>query len=177
VAAATASVGLEEYALKLAALVDADSLKRIGMAGGMAAKDAALTAIVETLGPDRAMSNFRSGRVKLTAGFDVLPSGTQLRVNHRPGGLWSLADEGRHSSGAIYPRNGENRNRKARALKRGDALSRRAVMTPRGPRALSHFGPSRGSATFRKAAARERAAVPKAAHEALQAELLAFVRR
>jgi hypothetical protein len=169
--AATTGSGFEATALsayvgKLGSLLDADANKRITRAAGFAAKDAGLSAAVDKLGSDRAMSGYKGGRIKLGVGFDT--GSWRVDINHRPKGLWVLADAGRKRSGPIYPRRGR---RKSIAPVPG-----RAVLTPFGPRAASSFGPSRGTGVFRLAAARERAAAPKAAFNQLQAELRRITR-
>jgi len=100
----------------------------------------------------------------LSVGFDQGAKATEVVLKHGPKGLWVLADEGRSGSGRIYPRTPGGR--KARKGTPG-----RAVMTPQGPRASSSYSSSRGLGTLRKAAGRERVAVPKAAFQALQREM------
>jgi hypothetical protein len=80
------------------------------------------------------MSNYRGGRVRLGAGWDATDSGIVVKM--RPGGLWKLADQGRHSSGSIRPRR-----------RRGFS----AVMTPDGPRRHSSYKRSRGLNTYQDA--------------------------
>ena len=152
---------LSAYVANLESVLDADANKRITRAAGFAAKDAGLSAAVDKLGSDRAMSGYKGGRIKLGVGFDT--GSWRVDINHRPKGLWLLADEGRKRSGPIYPRRGR---RKSIAPVPG-----RAVLTPFGPRAASSFGPSKGTGVFKLAAARERDAAPKAAFNQLQAEL------
>lgn len=159
---------IEDYTRKLYGLVDDDAMRRISRAAGFAGKDAGIEAVTETLGADRAMSNFKGGRVKLGVGFDPGIKATEVVLKHGPPGLWMLADKGRNNSGRIYPRvNG----RKGRGPQPG-----RAVMTPQGPRAASSYSRSRGLGTLRRAAAKERTAVPKAAFRALQVEIGRVVR-
>ena len=112
------------------------------------------------------MSNFKGGRVPLRAGYDE--AGWQLSVNHRPKGVWFLAEKGRTSTGPIYPR---RNGRRSRLPTKG-----RAIMTPSGPRALSTWRPSRGLRTFTIAAARERDDGTKAAWRQLQAEFRRITR-
>lgn len=157
---------LTAYVRKLDSLLDADANRRIVRHAGLAAKKAGLSVLEAKLGSDRAMSNFRNGNTKLGLGFDQ--NGWELHLNHRPRGLWLLADSGRKRSGGIYPRSGRRRNH--------TPVPGRAVLTPFGPRAGSSFGPSRGTGVFKMAAAREREAAPKAAWEQLQAELRRVVR-
>lgn len=157
---------LSAYISKLESTISGDAQRRIVRSAGMAAKDAALDAAETKLGSDRAMSNWKSGRVPLRAGFDE--AGWVLSVNHRPGGLWKVADQGRQRSGPIYPR---RNGRKAKMATQG-----KAVLTPYGPRALSSYGPSRGTGVFRLAAARERASAPQAAWKQLSAELRRITR-
>ena len=114
------------------------------------------------------MSNFKSGRVRLSAGFDQGPQPTQVIIGHGPKGVWILADEGRGRSGSIYPRNGRRKGTRTRPG--------RAVNTPYGPRARSSYRPSRGTGVLRLAAARERSAIPEAAFRQLQQEIGRVVR-
>lgn len=148
---------LSAYVRRLESTIDDDAQRRILRAAGLATKNEALQAAEAKLGGDRAMTNWRRGTVPLKAGFDV--AGWELTVNHRPGGLWKIADSGRKSIGVIAPR---RNGRKVRTSTAG-----RAVMTPQGPRALSSYGPSRGTGVFRLAAAKERAAAPAAAFQQL----------
>jgi hypothetical protein len=64
-------------------------------------------------------------------------------------GPWRLFDEGRKSRGEITPRG-------------------RALSTPEGPRAGSHYGPSRGIGVYRDASHAAQAKVPRAVHEEWQ---------
>lgn len=154
---------IDAHLADLYRVVDDDAMRRIGRAAGFAGKDAGLEAVTETLGSDRAMSNFRGGRVPLSVGFDQGVKATEVVLKHGPKGLWILTDEGRQRDGAIYPR---RNGRRARSGTPG-----RAVMTPQGPRAASSYSRSRGLGTLRRAAAKERTAVPKAAFKALQVEI------
>ena len=158
---------LSGYLAKLESTLDDDARRRIMRAAGGATKAAALSAATDTLGSDRAMSNFKGGRVPLGAGYDE--AGWRLSVNHRPKGVWFLAERGRVRTGPIYPR---RNGRKARLPTTG-----RAVMTPAGPRASSTYRPSRGLRTFTIAAARERDDGTKAAWRQLQQEFRRVVRR
>jgi hypothetical protein len=164
---------LSSYAQRLYQLVDDDAMRRIGRAAGFAGKDAGLDAARETLGPDRAMSNFKGGRVPLSVGFDQGAKATEVVLKHGPKGLWILADEGRQRDGRIYPRKVSGKTGKA--YRGYSASAGRAVMTPQGPRSASSYGPSRGLGTLSKAAGRERTAVPKAAFKALQIEMARVV--
>lgn len=157
---------LSAYISKLESTISGDAQRRIVRAAGLAAKDAAVDAAETKLGSDRAMSNWRRGSVPLKAGFDE--AGWTLSVNHRPGGLWKVADQGRQRAGVIAPR---RNGRKTRTATKG-----RAVLTPFGPRALSSYGPSRGTGVFRLAAAKERSAAPAAAWRQLSAELKRITR-
>jgi hypothetical protein len=126
----------------------------------MAAKDAGNQAVVRKLGADRAMRNFRTKKpIPLGLGFDVASDGKSVSMNHRPSGLWVLADRGRYNSGPIYPRVNDRRGRKA--------VYRRALKTPGGFSSVLHYGPSRGTGVFQLAAARERDEAPKAAAQEL----------
>jgi hypothetical protein len=152
---------ISAYLRKLESTLDDDARRRIMRAAGGDAKKGGLSAAEDTLGSDRAMRNFKGGRVPLRLGYDE--AGWQLSMNHRPSGVWFLAERGRRNSGPIYPRaNG----RKARRPTAG-----RVVVTPQGPRASSSYGPSRGLRTFTIAAARERKGGTDGAWRALQAEL------
>ena len=164
------SAALSTYVGKLESTLNDEARRRLTMAAGLAARKAAVSAVEDKLGADRAMSNFKSGRVKLGAGFDV--DGWTISVNHRPKGVWMLADAGRKRSGFAYPRSGSSRGRKAKTTTPG-----RAVITPYGPRASSRWGPSRGTKVFAMASARERDAAPKAAWRVIQGELARIVRR
>ena len=164
------SAALSAYVRKLESTISDDARSRITMAAGIATRKAAVSAVEDKLGPDRAMSNFRSGRVKLGAGFDV--DGWTVKVNHRPKGVWLLADAGRKRSGIAYPRTGANRGRKGKITTPG-----RAVLTPYGPRASHRFGPSRGTGVFEMAAAREREEAPKSAWRVVQGEFARIIRR
>jgi len=104
------------------------ALTRIQRYVGGRSKALALGHAAKDLGGDRAMSNFRGGRLRLGAGWDAMPSG--IAVNFRPAGFWKLADEGRKRSGTIRPRR------------------KKALATPDGVRSLSHYHPSRGLKTF-----------------------------
>jgi hypothetical protein len=158
---------LSAYSARFYELVDDDAMRRISRKAGFAGKDAAFEAARAKLGPDRAMSNFKSGRVRLAAGFDQGVKPTQVIIGHRPAGLWSLADAGRKESGAIFPRNGRRKGTRVR--------DGRAVMTPAGPRARSSYGSSRGLGVFKMAAAKERDQAPEAAFHQLQAEIKAVI--
>ena len=156
---------LTRYVGRMMQMVDDQARGRMMKAAGMAAKVEAIRTVVEDLGADRQFSNWQR-KVALGAGFDLV--GSQVRVNHRPTGMWILADRGRYRQGTIYPRQG---TRKGNKVQPG-----RAVLTPFGPRARSSFGLSAGKRTFTRAAARERDAAPKAAHDQLVDEIRRFVR-
>jgi hypothetical protein len=134
-------------------VVSGVALSRIQNKAGAAGKKAALDAAADDLGGDRAMSNLRKGRARLTAGYDV-GSGTSTTINFR--GPWRLANDGRRASGQIWP--------KARGGKR-------AVMTPHGPRARSSYGRSRGLKTYDDAVKDAQREVPKAAFRQIQSEI------
>lgn len=102
-----------------------DDLEPLQHAVGLFGKETALETVSKALGSDRAFSGLRR-RARLGAGYDL---GTPVILNLRPAGLWFLADDGRKRRGKITPR------------RRG---GKRAVMTPRGPRASSSYGRSRG---------------------------------
>jgi hypothetical protein len=152
-----------------------DAYKRVQMQAGMAAKnDAALWVAKQALGEDRAMSNFRQGRVKLGAGFDV--ERTDVVLHLRPAGAWVLADAGRKKSGQIMrvrevqrtTRAGNVRTRKVRVVEGG--RSGGAVLTPQGPRASSTYGPSRGLRVIARTAKRAEQVVFDAAQDAIAFE-------
>jgi hypothetical protein len=145
---------LAAFGAKIEKITSDSALKRVAEAGGMAAKKASLAAASKDLGGDRRMSGMRS-KASLGVGFDYA-SGTTVEVNFRPAGLWKLADEGRRSQGTILPR------------KRG---GKQAVLTPMGPRALSHYSQSRGLGTFKDAVKASEKVVPRAAFKQFQAEI------
>ena len=160
------ATAISAYLRKLESTLGEDARRRIMRAAGGEAKKGGLSAAEDTLGADRAMSNFKRGRVPLRLGYDE--ASWQLSMNHRPVGVWFLAERGRKASGAIYPRvNG----RKSRIASNG-----RAVVTPQGPKASSSYGPSRGLRTFTIAAARERKGGTDGAWRALQAEFRRITR-
>lgn len=164
-------MSIAAYVKKLATATDPAAMKRIGSAAGFAAKDAALAAAAKDLGGDRAMSGLKKGKSPLRAGWR---SSGPSEVTIRHTGPWRLADEGRKTSGMIYPR---DKNRKA--SRRGTARqlrTGRAVLTPWGPRAASRYGPSKGLDTLKEAVEAERKVVPPAAAKAVQAEIARVLR-
>jgi hypothetical protein len=146
---------LGKFERKLYDTVSGDALRRIQHAGGKAAKDAGLDAASDKLGADRAMSNFRGGRVRLGVGYDLTGTAS-VDVNFRPAGLWKLADEGRRKTVTVRPK------------RRG---GKKAVLTPFGPRASARVGPSRGLGVLRTSIARAQVETPRAAFKQLQSEL------
>jgi len=158
------------YAERLYHLLDDTTMRRVSRAAGFAAKDAGTAVLVEDLGFDRAMSNFKSGKVKLFVGWDEGVKATEIIVKHGPTGLWMLADRGRRASGDMYPK--KQSKSSGRKYARGTGVvAGRALKTPQGFRSSSSYGPSRGKATFRRAAARERDAAPRAGFKQIQAEI------
>jgi hypothetical protein len=168
---------LDVYVRRLYGLVDDDAMRRIGKAAGFAGKDAGMDAARESLGQDRAMSNFKKGKVPLSVGFDQGSKASEVVLKHGPAGLWSLADKGRSGSGRIYPRTQRPVGGKPAGRKGSRTQPGRVVVTPQGPRAASSYSPSRGLGTLRKAAGKERTAVPKAAFKALQREIPNVLRK
>jgi hypothetical protein len=144
---------LADFGRRLEGIVDTGAKSRIMNKAGAAGKKSALDAAADDLGGDRAMSNLRKGRARLSAGYDAGIGATTV-IKFR--GPWKLANDGRRASGAIWP--------KARGGKR-------AVMTPMGPRARSSYHPSRGLNTYDDAVKDARREVPKAAFRQLQAEI------
>lgn len=130
-----------------------DDLEPMQHVIGQAGKKAALTTFRKSLGADMRMSGFRRKNVKLSAGYDV---GQPVLLNLRPKGLVMLADHGRKRSDRIVPR------------KRG---KKSAVLTPRGPRAYSSYGPSRGLKVIDHTVKRATEDIPKA----LSAEVSGFI--
>ena len=113
---------LADFGNRIAQIVDPAALQRISAKAGKEAKEAIEKAASGDLGGDRKMSNLRRGG-RLTA---KVSEGQTTSVDLTPSGQWGLAQSGRRSSGKIRPRG-------------------RAVLTPRGPRAWSSYGPSRGT--------------------------------
>ena len=160
--------------------VDSDAFERVQYAAGFAAKDAAMEVVREALGPDMAMSNFRSGKVKLRAGFDL--DGSDVLLQLRPKGVWVLADAGRKRSGDIFRiawKEKRSRHGNVRMVRDRRAFGGRkgiAVMTPRGPRASSKFGPSRGLKVIARTAKRAEANLIEAAGDAIVLEVAKAVK-
>jgi len=160
--------------------VGSDAFERVQMVAGMAAKGAATQIVRGTLGADLAMSNFRNGKVKLRAGFDIERSDVVLHL--RPKGAWVLADAGRRSRGEILrtqqqqrtTRSGAVRTRKVRVREGGRRGT--AVMTPRGPRVASTYGPSRPLRVIARTAKKAEADVVGAAEDAMATEVAKAVR-
>lgn len=163
-----AAGAMSAYVGRIGATIEGPAQQRVVRQAGFAAKRAGLDAVETKLGSDRAMSGYKGGRIKLGVGFDQ--TGWRLDVNHRPMGLWILADGGRKRTGPIYPRVGRRKATRTTPF--------RAVSTPYGPRASARFTtPSRGTKVFAMASAREREAAPKAAWGQLQQEIRQAVRR
>jgi len=164
---------LTDFGRRIGSVVEGDALKRVQRAAGMASKKAAADVAKDVAGSDMALSNFRSGRIRMASGFEIESS--LVRLNLRPAGLWVLVDQGRKGSGPIYPRAATKRgSRRGRVAQGGRAG--RAVMTPQGPRASSSYGPSKGFKVIGKTAARAADEAPKAAFRALQREIGRVVR-
>lgn len=106
-----------------------DDLEPLQHAIGQFGKETALDEVQRALGNDRQFSGLRR-KVALGAGYDT---GTPVVLNLRPAGLWFLAEDGRKRRKRIFPRKRDGRQ---------------AVLTPRGPRAYSTSGPSRGHKTL-----------------------------
>lgn len=140
---------LQRDLTRFAALLGSDDVQH---AIGKAAKGAALKEAERGLGIDRSFSGF-ARKAPLGAGYDT---GMPVVLNLRPAGLWYLADEGRKRRGRINPRRSRTR--------RGEHA---AVMTPRGPRAFSTYGPSRGRSVLTKLMKRLEDDVPEAAERAI----------
>lgn len=138
--------------------------RRILTKAGAAGKKSALEAASSSLGGDRRFSNWK-GKPALSAGYDSV-SATEVTIKFRPSGMWRLAEAGRHSSGAIFPRRG---GRKGRGP--GGGRGGPAVRTPAGPRARSSYGRSRGLKTYSTATRKASTTVPKAAHQQFVAEI------
>lgn len=118
---------------------------------GGAGRTAATKIARRDLGHDRAFSGLRR-RVVLGSGYDFEDDAVVLHM--RPKGLWMLAGTGRHRQGTIRPRKGK-----------------RAVVTPKGLRAQSHYTPSRGLRTVDDALNEMRETVPVAAIKAMAANI------
>jgi hypothetical protein len=146
---------LSGFVGRLEQVVGPAAVDRIRHKAGAAGKKAALKAASSDLGGDRAMSNFKSGKVKLGAGYDLVGA-HEVKINFRPVGLWSLASAGRRSSGTIKPK------------RRG---GKKAVLTPRGPRARSTFGRSSGLSTYEDAVKDAKRDVPRAAAAQFRVEI------
>lgn len=106
-----------------------DNTEPMQHAIGQFAKETALDGAAKDLGADRSFSGWRR-KVALGAGYDL---GTPVVLNLRPAGMWFLAEDGRKRNKRIYPK------------KRG---GKKAVMTPRGPRAYSTSKRSKGLGTI-----------------------------
>jgi hypothetical protein len=155
---------LDGIARNLERTLTAAELRPVAGAAGQAAKAVATRTLVEVLGGDMAMSNLTArGGVprRLGVGYDVAADGQAVTVNHRPAGLWVLADDGRKRAGVIFPRSATGR--RGKAARRGAAL---AVPGADRPRSSSRYTASRGTGVLRKAIAREYDAAPEAAADA-----------
>lgn len=150
---------LGAWGAKLTGILDPSAMHRIARAVGLVAKQEAGGAARRSLGADAAMSNFKGGRARLSAGFDE--DGSRVTVNFR--GPWALADKGRKASGPIFPKAGKAKGK--------GVVAGRAVMTPMGPRARSGFGPSRGLDTLSDASRDIEQVAGKTAFKQLQSEI------
>lgn len=150
---------LGAWGSKLTKLLDAPAMGRITHAVGMASKKEAGQAAQHSLGSDSAMSNLKGGKAPLRTGFDT----TESQVTVKFTGPWKLAESGRKKSGPIYPKKG---NSKGKGLVAG-----RAVMTPKGPRARSGYGPSKGLNTLSDASTAIEGVAGKTAFKELQSEI------
>lgn len=148
---------LGDVADRLARIVAPDAMVRMGHAAGRASRDASLEAAADALGPDRAMSGMR-GRATLRAGYDLPGAPGRVQLNLRPAGAWNLADKGRQSVKQIKPR------------------KRKALSTPRGPRANATPGPSRGLRVISHSLTRARADALPAVHAQLGREIRGVLR-
>jgi len=120
-------------------VVEGAALRRVQAYVGGRSKGLALGHAAKDLGGDRAMHNYKGGKLRLGAGWDAVPGG--VAVNFRPAGVWKLVDQGRKRSGVIVPK-----RRRRRGARPG---ARRAIRMPDGGYvAFSHYGPSRGLGTF-----------------------------
>lgn len=152
---------VRKWLAKVEESVDGSSMRRVLDKAGAAGKKAALEAASQSLGGDRRFSHWK-GKPALSSGYD-LGGSTEVTVNFRPSGMWRLAESGRHSSGAIYPKRGRSKGR--------GVVPGRAVRTPDGPRAHSGYSSSRGLNTYSNASRKASTSVPKAAHDQFVAEL------
>jgi hypothetical protein len=155
-----------DFARRLDKLEDPQTLRRIANKAGEAGKKAALAEATSSLGGDRRFSGMRRGAA-LNAGYDAVGA-SAVKLNLRPAGLWVLAEAGRRNSGGIFPRRGSRKG--------GVVIYGRAVMTPRGPRARSSYGKSRGLKTFSHTVDRAKREVPDAAAKQFTAEIARIVR-
>jgi hypothetical protein len=157
------------------------AFERVQMAAGMAGKDTAYEVVKAALGPDGAMRNFKSGKVRLRANFDLESNGDVI-MKLRPKGAWVLADAGRKNRGDIFRiawKEKRSRHGNVRMVRDRRAFGGRtgiAVMTPRGPRAKSSFGPSRGLKVVARTAKRAEANLIEAAGDAIVLEVAKAVR-
>lgn len=150
-----------QWVERVGKITDDAAIRRILMASGKAGKAAALDVASDALGGDRKFSNWK-GKPALAAGFDV-GAGSEVDIKFRPAGLWVLAEEGRKSSGPIFPRTGRGKGKKI--------VARRALNTPHGPRSRSSYDPSRGLKAYSKATKEASRKVPDAAHAAFLGEI------
>jgi len=147
---------LTDLADRLGRILDSDAQKRIVTAAGIAAKKVSLDAATTSLGGDRAMRNFKKGRVRLGVGFDVV-SDHEVQMNYRPDGAWILADQGRHRTKKVTPK-----RRQAKAFQVPPAAGfRRSFIS----------GRSRGLNTFQNAARDSGRVAPEAASDAVDTEI------
>lgn len=156
---------LIDFGRRISKLADPEAVKRVAMAAGFAAKDAAIEVAERDLGSDRSFSGLKR-KVPLGAGFDVV-GWSQIRLNLRPAGLWKLAESGRRKGVPIRPKS-------RRAAK--SPPHAKAVLTPEGWRARSTTGAWGGKGTFTAAVRKARVEVPKAARKQFRLEVAKVVR-
>jgi hypothetical protein len=150
---------LGAWGSKLAKMLDPASMGRIEHAVGMAAKKKTGEAAQRSLGSDSAMSNLKGGKAPLRSGFDTDGSSVSVKFT----GPWRLAESGRKASGPIYPKKGKGKGK--------GVLVGRAVLTPKGPRASSRYGPSKGLNTLSDASDAIEGVAGKTAFKQLQSEI------
>ena len=146
---------LSEVGDRLARLGEPATIDRVVAAAGKAATAAVEDAAAADLGGDRSFSRMRS-KGSLTAAPTAAAGG--VSIEFRPAALWHLAQSGRRGSSPIRPR------------------TKRAVVTPQGPRARSTSAPSRGLGTVDKAVAGAMVAVGPAARAQYRDEIASVVK-
>ena len=139
---------LIEFGVKVSDILSGAAVGRIVNKAGMAGKKAALHAAAQDLGPDRRMSGFRRRSAALNAGYDAGLNQRSVVINFRPAGLWTLASQGRRSSGTIRPKR-----------------KRAVTPAPGEARASSRYGRSRGLDTYQDAVKKAVDELTKAQHK------------